>query len=110
MKDLRAVLDHKPKSLLVMNVEDKEQLTAYFEVSLQKSYVCECLEPFLLLLTQSFGGLLQVEVDPENDKNFIFTFRHAHIAQKVQYMYILTLTVLRAHVSLCISSQRTTLL
>ena len=81
MKDLRTVLDHKPKRLLVMNVEDKEQLTAYFEVSLLNIF--EYVGKFLLLPAQSFGGLLQVEVDPENDKNLIFTFRHAHIAQKV---------------------------
>lgn len=30
--DLRSKLDSRPKQLLVMNVEDREQLTAYFEV------------------------------------------------------------------------------
>ena len=33
VKDLRAVLDQKPKSLLVINAESREQLTAHFDVS-----------------------------------------------------------------------------
>jgi len=60
--DLRAKLDSKPKQLLVMNVENRDELTAYFE---------------------SFGGLMQVEMSQENPKNFIFTFRNNSVAQKV---------------------------
>ena len=32
---------------------------------------------------QSFGGLLQVEVDPANEKNLVFTFKHSSISSKV---------------------------
>lgn len=38
---------------------------------------------FVLCLAQAFGGLVKVEMDPENSKNLIFSFRHAHLAQKV---------------------------
>ena len=34
MKDLRAVLNKKQKSLLVINAESREQLTAHFDVSI----------------------------------------------------------------------------
>ena len=34
--DLRSKLDSRPKQLLVMNVEDRDQLTAYFEVTYLK--------------------------------------------------------------------------
>ena len=34
-----------------------------------------------------------MEVDPENDKNLIFTFRHAHIAQKVQIVLLTAASV-----------------
>lgn len=34
--DLRAKLDSKPKQLLVMNVENRDELTAYFEVRVDK--------------------------------------------------------------------------
>ena len=28
---------------------------------------------------------MKVEVDPDNNKNLIFSFRHAHLAQKVSF-------------------------
>ena len=33
MKDLRAVLNQKQKGLLVINAENRDQLTAHFDVS-----------------------------------------------------------------------------
>lgn len=61
MADLRTKLEAKPRQLLVMNVDDRDMLVKYFE---------------------SFGGLNQVEVDPDNSKNLIFTFKNTAIAEK----------------------------
>lgn len=82
MKDLRAVLNQKQKSLLVINAESRDQLTAHFDVSNIQYHLHSVEDVFLL--PQAFGGLVKVEMDPENSKNLIFSFRHAHLAQKVK--------------------------
>ena len=38
-----------------------------------------------IVCIQTFGGLVSVEVDPENNKNLIFSFRNPHLAQKVSF-------------------------
>ncbi|XP_064405280.1 RNA-binding protein 26-like [Halichondria panicea] len=51
----------KPRKLLVIGTQERDKLTVYFE---------------------SFGNLEQVEVDPANNNNLIFTFRNAYSANK----------------------------
>lgn len=96
MKDLRAVLNQKQKSLVVINAENREQLTAHFDVSAAYTTSTDgylsCVKRwdvgYCVSLPQAFGGLVKVEMDPDNGKNLIFSFRHAHQAQKVTYCVV----------------------